>query len=82
MTVVTWFVPLMGAFTLLPPFLGIYALGHLLFPQLEEGPDIESGFMSGFHYREKSVRRWQIIMVAAFVAAVNYFVVSFLSWDE
>ena len=78
MTVLTWFTPLSGFFTFLPPFLGVYALGHLLFPQSEEGPDIESGFMSGFYYEEKSVRRWHIIMVAAFVATLNYFLVGFL----
>ena len=80
-TVLTWFVPFLGSLAFLPPFLAVYAFGHWLFPKLEEGPEIESGVMSGYAYQEKANKRWQIIMVAAFISALNYFLLSFY-WQD
>ena len=94
-TVLTWLMPPSRLFSFLPPFLAdyasrifsslpaflaVYALGHLLSPQIEKGPDIEAGFMSGYLYREKSAKRWYIIIVAVVIAALNYFLVSFY-WE-
>src|SRR5689334_14578557 len=79
-TVLSWFSFPSRVFSFLPPFLAVYALGHLLYPRTEEGPDVESGFMSGYRYQEKSARRWQIIMVAGIIAALNYLLVS-MYWE-
>ena len=79
-TVLSWFSLPSQFLSFISPFLAIYALGHLLYPKIEEGPEIEAGFMSGYRYQEKSTKRWQIIIVAAFIAALNYLLVS-IYWE-
>ena len=48
--------------------------------RLERGPEVEAGFMSGYGYREKSGRRWQVIVAAGVIAMLNYSLVSF-HWE-
>lgn len=53
-----------------PPFISSFALGHLLFPASTE-PEILSGVMSTFDYRQKSNKRWFIVIAAGMFGALN-----------
>ena len=79
-TALTWWTPSLRIVSFLPPFFAVYALGHLLHPNVEQGPDVEAGFMSGYVYREKSDKRWHVIVAAGVIAMLNYFLVSF-HWE-
>jgi len=53
-----------------PPFISVFALGNLLFPSPSE-PEIASGVMSTFEYRQRSDKRWLIVMAAGMFGALN-----------
>lgn len=53
-----------------PPFVTVFALSNLLFPSVAD-PDIGTGVMSTFEYRQTSDRRWLIIIVSAMFGALN-----------
>jgi hypothetical protein len=53
-----------------PPFISLFALGHLLFPAPPE-PEIVSGVMSSFEYRQRSTKRWLIVIAAGMFGALN-----------
>jgi hypothetical protein len=61
---------LVGAIPFVPPFISAFALGHLLFPSPPE-PEIASGMMATFDYRQKSNKRYLIVIAAGMVGAVN-----------
>jgi hypothetical protein len=53
-----------------PPYLSAFALGNLLFPS-SLAPEIALGVMSTFEYRQKSNRRWLIVIAAGMLGALN-----------
>ena len=53
-----------------PPFISLFALGNLLFPSPPE-PEIASGVMSTFEYRQESNKRWLIFIAAGMFGALN-----------
>jgi len=53
-----------------PPFVSFFALGNILLPSPPE-PEIASGVMSSFDYRERSSKRWLIVMAAGMLGALN-----------
>jgi hypothetical protein len=53
-----------------PPFISLFALGNLLFPSPAE-PEIACGVMSTFEYRQKSGKRWLILIAAGMLGALN-----------
>jgi len=53
-----------------PPFISLFALGNLLFPSPPE-PEIASGVMSTFEYRQNSNKRWFIVIGAGMFGALN-----------
>jgi hypothetical protein len=53
-----------------PPFVAAFALGHLIFLAPLE-PEVAIGVMSTFDYRQKSNRRWLIVIVAGMFGALN-----------
>ncbi len=53
-----------------PLFISAFALGNLLFPTPPE-PEIASGVMSTFEYRQESNQRWLIVIAAGMFGALN-----------
>ena len=53
-----------------PPFISLFALGNMLFPSPPE-PEIASGVMSTFEYRQRSNKRWLIVIAAGMCGALN-----------
>ncbi len=53
-----------------PPFISSFALGNLLFPSPPE-PEIASGVMSTFEYRQNSNKRYIIVIAAGMFGALN-----------
>jgi RsiW-degrading membrane proteinase PrsW (M82 family) len=65
-----------------PPFLAALSFGHLMLPELKEGNEYESGPMSGYLYREKSNKRWKIVIAAVMIGALNYILMLLTSRPE
>jgi hypothetical protein len=61
---------LMMSIPFAPPFISVFALGNLLFPS-SPGPDIAAGVMSTLEYRQKSNRRWLIVVASGICGALN-----------
>jgi hypothetical protein len=53
-----------------PPFVSSFALGYLIFPSSPQ-PNVAAGVMSTFEYRQKSNRRWVIVVAAGMFGALN-----------
>jgi len=56
---------------LVPPFITVFNLGHLLFPDVENPLASETGPMSGYLQSEKARKRWKISITAGVLAAGN-----------
>jgi hypothetical protein len=53
-----------------PPFVSLFALGHLLCPLSPES-EIARGLMSTFEYSQQSDKRWLILIVAGMFGGLN-----------
>jgi hypothetical protein len=53
-----------------PPFISLFALGHLLCPLPPES-EIARGVMSTFEYSQKSGKRWLIFIAAGMFGGLN-----------
>jgi hypothetical protein len=53
-----------------PPFISLFALGHLLCPSQPEG-EIARGVMSTFEHTQKSGKRWLIFIAAGMFGGLN-----------
>ena len=65
-----------------PPFFAALSFGHLMLPELKEGNEYESGPMSGYFYREKSNKRWKIVIAAVMIGALNFILMALTSRPE
>jgi hypothetical protein len=61
---------LVGSIPFVPPFMSAFALAHLLFPSPPE-PEVAFGLMSTFEYRQKSNKRYLIVIAAGMAGALN-----------
>jgi hypothetical protein len=62
---------LRGGLVMAFPFFGALALGHLLMPGIGEDTVPDSEFMSSYHQKDKSEKRWRIVIVAGMFGALN-----------
>jgi hypothetical protein len=56
-----------------PPFVLAFVVGSFIYPQpVEPQMQDRTGLMSTYFYKERSSKRWKLLIVAAFIAALNF----------
>jgi len=59
------------------PSVAALGLGHILFPSLDDEAPV-TGFGSGYQQRDKSEKRWKLIIAAAMCGILNVILTFFL----
>jgi hypothetical protein len=62
-----------------PPLVSVMSIGYLVFPEITEERDVETGPMSGYMRMVKSDRRWKITVTATATGAANLMLMLFTS---
>lgn len=58
-------------FLLAPPFVVAFSIGSLIFRQVSETAENESGPMSGYFYKQRADKRARLLIIAGIVGALN-----------